>query len=172
VLSALAAAGLAAVTAAGPPSAPAGAGREALLRAPDLDIHLRSGVPAVAVAVAGAARPGLDGTAAPPCLGDVCQPRVSVPGFEPRFSRPSRTELALAYLDRVRLEPFATIAWALVWSGLRLDYSPPVFEGPSQAPAGWGAVFLRVKFRVDADNVPVVPARHPRSPAADGRGGS
>jgi hypothetical protein len=170
VLSALAAAGLAAVMAAGPPSAPPGASREGLLRAPDLGIRSWPGAPAVAAA--GVARPGSDGAAAPPCLGDVCQPRVSVPGFEPRFSRPSRTELALAYLDRVRLEPFATIAWALVWSGLRLDYSPPVFEGSSQAPAGWGTVFLRVKFRVDASNVPVVPARHPRSPAAEGRGGS
>jgi hypothetical protein len=48
-----------------------------------------------------------------------------------------------------------------VWSGVRLDYSPPAFEGASHAPGGWGSVFVRVKLRVDAHDVPVMPARHP-----------
>lgn len=96
----------------------------------------------------------------PPCAGDVCQPRVSVPGLEPKFTRPSRTELAVVYLERARLEPFATLGWLLLTTGLRFDYSPPEFEGSSQTPTRWGSVFLRVKFRVDADNVPVVPRRH------------
>jgi hypothetical protein len=98
----------------------------------------------------------------PPCAGDVCQPRVSVPGLEPRFSRPSRTELAVVYLERARLEPFATLGWLLLTTGLRFDYAPPEFDGASQTPTRWGSVFLRVKFRVDADNLPVVPRRHSR----------
>jgi hypothetical protein len=97
---------------------------------------------------------------APPCVADVCQPRVAVPGMQPILSRPSRTELAVVYLERARFEPLATIGWALVSTGLRLDYTPPVLDGASRAPGGWGSVFLRVKFRLDADNEPVFPRRH------------
>jgi hypothetical protein len=150
----LTAAGLAAAVALASPGAPPPA-----LRAParaDLAVHVRADA-ARAVGTVDGARAGSPG--APPCLGDVCQPRVSVPGFDPTYQRASRTDLALSYLDRVRLEPFATIAWALLATGLRLEYNPPLFDSASQAPAGWGSVFVRVKLRVDADNRPVVPKR-------------
>ena len=125
---------------------------------PDLEIRARAAVPVSSLSAP--ASPGSGGAASPPpCLGDVCQPRVSVPGFDPKFSRPSRTELAAVYLERARLEPFATMAWLLLATGLRFDYNPPAFDGPSQAPTSWGSVFVRVKFRIDADNVPVIPAR-------------
>ena len=159
-----AAAALVTALAAGPASAPAAPAGEALGRAPDLGIHPWRELPAPS----GPAPSSPAGAAAPPCLGEVCQPRVSVPGFDTGYSRASRTELAVAYLERARLEPFATIGWALLATGLRLDYSPPSFEGASRAPQHWGTFFVRVKFRVDADNVPVVPPRHP----ADARPGS
>lgn len=152
MISAFATAGLVAVFTTGalpPPGVPA--------RAPDLAIHAAPSSREAALDVG--ARP--EGDAPPPaCLGELCQPRVSVPGHELKFARPSRTELAAVYLERANLEPFATVAWLLLASGLRFDYTPPEFGGPSQAPTRWGSVFVRVKFRVDADNVPVIPRRH------------
>jgi hypothetical protein len=84
-----------------------------------------------------------------------------VPGFEPRFGRPSRSELAVAYLARAHVEPLATLGWMLVATGLRIDYTPPVLEERSAGPAGWGSLFVRLKFRLDAGNVPVLPRRPP-----------
>lgn len=97
--------------------------------------------------------------APPPCLGDVCQPRVSVPGYEPRYGRSRRTELVALALERARLEPFATIGWALVTTGIRLDYTPAAFEGPNSGARGWGVVFLRFRLRMDAHNALVFPSR-------------
>lgn len=126
-------------------------------RAPDLAIRARRERRAPSLDAAGTARAGTPAT--PPCLGDVCQPRVSIPGMAPRYVRPSRTELAAVYLDRIGLEPFATVAWLFLATGLRLDYEPPVFEGPARAPTGFGTFFVRMKLRVDADNLPVIPRR-------------
>lgn len=95
----------------------------------------------------------------PPCLGDVCQPRVSVPGHEPRYERPHRTEAVVLALERARLEPFATIGWALVTTGIRLEFSPAALGGQSPGGRGWGAVFLRFRVRTDADLTPVFPRR-------------
>lgn len=97
----------------------------------------------------------------PPCLGDVCQPRVSVPGYEPRYLRPSRTEFTALALERAHLEPFATIGWVLVETGIRLDYTPVVFDGPNSGGHGWGAALLRLRLRLDAHNR-LVFARRPR----------
>jgi hypothetical protein len=95
------------------------------------------------------------GAAASPCLGDMCPPRVSIPGKEPRYVRPSRSDLAFHYLDRMKLGPLSTAARGLLVTGLRLEYTPPQLEGPSTAPTRWGTVFLRVRFRIDAVNVPI-----------------
>ncbi|HET7826455.1 MAG TPA: hypothetical protein VFK90_14060 [Anaeromyxobacter sp.] len=150
----LAAVGLVAAAVGAPgPQPPA---RYAPVRA-DLAVHARSA--AARDALGGVDGPRAGTLGAPPCLGDVCQPRVSVLGYDPSYQRPSRTDLALSYLDRVRLEPFASIAWALLATGLRFEYNPPVFDAASQGPAGWGSVFVRVRFRVDAENHPVVPKR-------------
>jgi hypothetical protein len=133
-------------------------------RAPGRDLRAAPPTPVPATVVdtarnALSARPDPSRRAPPPCLAGVCQPRVSVPGFEPRFVRASRTELAVAYLDRMHVEPLASIGRALVATGLRIDYTPPGVELGAHAPGGWGAVFAQVRFRLDADNVPVLAGR-------------
>jgi hypothetical protein len=95
-----------------------------------------------------------DGTP-PPCLGDVCQPRVSVPGFEPRYPRAHRSELFVLALTRAHAEPFASVARALAATGLRLDWTPVALASPGSGAHGWGSVFLRLRLRLDADNRPV-----------------
>jgi hypothetical protein len=100
-------------------------------------------------------------TTGSPCLGDYCPPRVSVPGFEQRLLRPSRTELAAVYVERLKLEPFASIARGLLVTGLRLDYTPPVRDA-THAPTEWGTVFVRFRFRIDAQNRPLLAGRTPR----------
>jgi len=157
VISAFATATLVGAFTFGPAPPAAELSRAALHRVPDLGIHARpvSGDGPIAVP---ARAPGEAAT--PACIGEVCQPRVTVPGFELGYARPSRTELAVVYLERADLEPFATVGWLLLATGLRFDYVPPVFDEASQAPARWGSVFVRVKFRIDADNKPVIPRRH------------
>jgi hypothetical protein len=99
--------------------------------------------------------------AAAPCLPELCPPRVEVPGFTPRLARPSRTELFATLLDHAGIEPFATVAWLLVATGVRVDWSPPIADGPSSAAArgGWGTVSVRLRLRIDATNRPAMPAR-------------
>jgi hypothetical protein len=91
------------------------------------------------------------------CVGEVCAPRVTIPGREPPPLRPSRIDLAATYLARTDLTFLSKVARGLLTTGLRLEYTPPAFTGPSSAPTAWGPVFVRVRFRVDAMNVPVVP---------------
>lgn len=104
----------------------------------------------------------------PPCAGDVCQPRVEVPGYQPGFRSVHRTELVLALLDRAHIEPLATLTWALVATGLRLDYTPPALDSDPGGHGGWGTVFVRLRLRLGADNVPTLPARRPARARADG----
>lgn len=154
------AAGLVAALGVGPPTATvAELSHAALHRGPDLTIHLRQDVVVPALLGPGASARAERATP-PACLGDVCQPRVSVPGYEPRYGRAHRSELFVLALDRAHVEPFATIGWALVATGLRFDYTPVAFDGPNSGGHGWGSVFLRLRVRVDADNVPVFPKRH------------
>ena len=103
----------------------------------------------------------LDIGAPPPCLGDVCQPRVSVPGYEPRYLRPSRTQFTALALERAHLEPFATIGWFLVETGIRLDYTPVMFDGPNSGGHGWGSALVRLRLRLDAYNRLVFVRRPP-----------
>jgi hypothetical protein len=128
--------------------------RTALRPHPDLALRLRAlgsaGEPFAPVADGRG-----DAAVPPPCLGDVCQPRVAVPGFEPSYSRPHRSELFVLALTRARVEPIATIAWALASTGLRLDWTPVAMDGPNSGGHGWGSVFLRLRLRLGADNLPV-----------------
>jgi hypothetical protein len=119
----------------------------------DLALRLRGFAPAEGPLAGVAREAGTDGP--PPCLGDVCQPRVSVPGFEPTYHRAHRSELFVLALTRAHVEPVATIAWALASTGLRLDWTPVAMDGPNSGGHGWGSVFLRLRLRLDADNVPV-----------------
>jgi hypothetical protein len=126
--------------------------RTALRPQGDLAFRLRAGAGAEGpLAVPAEPR----GREAPPCLGDVCQPRVAVPGFEPRYGRARRSELLVLALTRARVEPLASIAWALTATGLRLDWTPAALDGPSAGGHGWGSVFLRLRLRLDAENQPV-----------------
>jgi hypothetical protein len=96
--------------------------------------------------------------AGPLCLADVCPSVVAVPGFEPRYNRVSRTELVVAGLQRARIKPLATVAWALYATGLRLDWAPPLFDTNANAH-GWGSVMLRLRVRIDARNHLVFPKK-------------
>ncbi|BDG05961.1 hypothetical protein [Anaeromyxobacter oryzae] len=98
----------------------------------------------------------------PPCLADVCQPRVAVPGFDLRAPvTDKRAEPALRLLDRARLEPLAPLAtagWLLAGTGIHLDYTPPQLANPVDAArGGWGHVELLLRWRIDAWNAPVSP---------------
>ncbi len=95
---------------------------------------------------------------APPCSGEVCQPRVAVPGYEPQYTiRGKRTELTLMVLDRLALEPLATVARFVARAGIRLDYTPrqlDLTEGPGSR-SGWGKAQVLVRWRLDAWNEPL-----------------
>jgi hypothetical protein len=129
---------------------------------PDLALHLEDsglqGEGALALDGAAGRRPG---TAAvgPICSGDVCQPTVSVPGFEPGYSPAQRSEAVVALLARAPVEPLATVAWALMATGVRLDYAPPWLDGTAGNAHGWGSLTFRVRLRIDALNRPTIPPR-------------
>ncbi|HEU4383262.1 MAG TPA: hypothetical protein VFR85_07115 [Anaeromyxobacteraceae bacterium] len=95
-----------------------------------------------------AAPAGVDkGDGPPPCAGDVCEPQVAVPGYEPQFSiRGARTQLALQALDAVQLEPVATAAWWLAATGVRLDYTPAAMDAAANG-GGEGVAHFQVLFR-------------------------
>jgi hypothetical protein len=153
-----------ALAARGPPQEPGLAWRSGEM-VPHLEVALRLDPPERGLTLP-AARSAPEGP--PPCVADVCQARVEVPGFAPSFGRPHRSELFLALLDRAGIEPFATIAWAFVATGLRLDWSPPVFDASvptASHGAAWGSVFVRLRLRIDPMNHPVFPHRN-RSRAA------
>ncbi len=105
------------------------------------------------------------GTGAPACVAEACQPRVAVPGHEPTVEiRGRRTELVLSLLSRLDFEPLTSIAWAIASSGVRLDYAPRSFAGESaDARRGWGQLQVWLKFRLDAENAPVLLTRPGRA---------
>lgn len=99
-----------------------------------------------------------DVTGPPPCVGDVCQPRVALPGYEPRVStRGKRTELAAHLLDRANLEPLASISHFLLVTGLRLDVTLAALDRSrlTNGSAGWGHVQLMLRWRIDPVGKPV-----------------
>lgn len=128
---------------------------------PDLALHLVDPSPegegALRVEDAPGRPPSPGG--GPICSGDVCAPAVAVPGFEPSYGRAHRSEAVVALLTRANVEPLATMAWALVATGIRFDYAPPSFDGTNVNARGWGSVMLRLRFRIDALNRPTIPAR-------------
>jgi hypothetical protein len=101
---------------------------------------------------------------APACVGDVCQPRVAVPGYEPKISsRGKRTELAAHLLDRARLEPLASISHFLVATGLRFEFTPAALDRSTPRVAGgWGRAQLSLRWRIDASLRPVWSPESPR----------
>ncbi|HEY7724569.1 MAG TPA: hypothetical protein VH880_04500, partial [Anaeromyxobacteraceae bacterium] len=124
-------------------------------RPPDLRLEAARGPaePAAPPARLEAASDPRREAAAPPapCAGDVCQPRVSVPGYEPRFSTSGlRTRLTVSALDALRIEPVATVARWLEATGVRLDYTPAALDA-AQNPGTPGASHFKVLMRVRLD---------------------
>lgn len=96
----------------------------------------------------------------PPCLADLCQQQVSVPGYEPRYSlRGARTRLTLQALDALHVEPVATVAWWIAASGVRLDYTPKALDSALHGGVGVSRFVVFVNWRMDAFGSPVRPLR-------------
>jgi hypothetical protein len=92
----------------------------------------------------------------PACIGDTCQPRVSVPGFEPRIdTRGKRTELFVSALERMDAGILATVARSMAVAGVRLEYKPPQLQQAVPGRPGAGRVELLVRWRLDAWHDPV-----------------
>jgi len=89
--------------------------------------------------------------APPACFVDVCQPRVAVPGFEPRFdARSKRTDLAAVALERLDAGMVARVARSIATTGLRLDYAPPQADPAGPGRGGFGRLNVFVRWRLDA----------------------
>ncbi len=86
------------------------------------------------------------------CLGEYCQPRVSLPGQQPAFdARGKRTELVLAAIDRMRLGALSSIARAAGTAGVRVDWRPPQLGAiGGGGPGGLGKLDVGFRWRLDA----------------------
>ncbi len=109
-----------------------------------------------------AAAPGEAG-APPPCLGDYCQPQVAVPGYDPQYSlRGLRTQLTVQALDRLHVEPVATVVWWLAATGVRLDYTPAALDAAANGGGtGVSHVEVLLRWRMDAFGGPAWMQRRP-----------
>lgn len=98
----------------------------------------------------------------PPCSGDVCQPQVSVPGYDPKYStRGLRTRLTLRALDAMRLEPVATVAWWIATSGVNVDYTPRALDSALHGGVGVSRLRVTLRWTLDAWGAPVWLERPP-----------
>lgn len=130
--------------------APAGA--RIARRPPDLSLFVRRGPAAPTGAVPWLTTPGgaERGPRRPPvCAGDVCQPRVAVPGLEPSFRSGSRTDAVLAMLAGSPFHAVSRVARTI--SNVRLDYSP---ANNAAGDRGWGKVVVSLRWRIDASGAP------------------
>ena len=92
----------------------------------------------------------------PPCVGDTCQPRVSIPGHEPRVDvRGKRTELFLSALERMNAGFVTTVARSVATAGIRLDYQPPRGQDANSRHPNAGRFVLIVRWRLDSWHGPV-----------------
>jgi hypothetical protein len=95
---------------------------------------------------------------APPCIGNTCQPRVSipVPGFETRIDmRGTGAAVIASTLERANAGVLATVARAMATSGVRLEYQPPLGQDALPKHSNLGALSVMVRWRLDAWNGPV-----------------
>ena len=90
--------------------------------------------------------------AAPVCAGEVCQPRVAVPGHDPTFRSGSRTDVVLALLSRSPLSPVSQVARYVAGSNVRVDFSSSLGQSGER---GWGRLVVSMRWRLDASNRPV-----------------
>ncbi len=94
----------------------------------------------------------------PPCIGNTCQPRVSipVPGFEPQIDMRGRGgEVFASTLEQLDAGVVATIARAAATAGVRLEYRPPRAQDLVPGSRNLGQVALMARWRLDAWNVPM-----------------
>lgn len=90
--------------------------------------------------------PEVDRSGTPACAGEVCQPRVSIPGQQAAL-RGSRSEAALAFFARCPFEPVSRAARFVVERNLRVDYYPASGPIPDR---GWGRLVLSLRWRLGA----------------------
>lgn len=138
------------VTSARADDARAGASARIARRAPELSLFARRmpSPPAAGGPWLSGARDAGRGPRRPPiCAGDVCQPRVAVPGLEPSF-RGGRTDAVLAMLAGVPFPAVSKVARTI--SNVRVDYSPAGAAGER----GWGKLVVSLRWRIDASGAP------------------
>lgn len=121
-------------------------------RGSDLSVYVPrgAGTPAAWLASGMPARLGRDRRGAPVCAGEVCQPRVAVPGHDPKF-RGGRTDVVLALLSRSPLRPVSKVARYVADSNVRVDFSPSLGQTSER---GWGRLVVSLRWRLDASNAP------------------
>ncbi len=122
-------------------------------RAADLSVFVPRGAGSPAAWLAGGMRAGVERSrrGAPACLGEVCQPRVAVPGHDPQF-RGGRTDVVLALLSRSPLRPMSKLARHVASSNVRVDFSPNLGQSSER---GWGRLVVTLRWRLDAANMPI-----------------
>lgn len=127
-------------------------------RTPDLSVFVPYGAGAAAAWLEGGMPAVYDGprrtrraSGAPACAAEVCQPRVAVPGHEPRF-RGGRTDVVLALLSSTPLRPVSALARRMADSNVRVDFSPNL---GGSGDRGWGRLVVTLRWRLDATNAPV-----------------
>lgn len=131
-------------------------GPEPGLRAEMLFAAARQALPPAGLATPALPRDGSAGESLPPCLGDVCQPQVSVPGYAPAYRvRGARTRLTLEALDRLRLEPVATVAWWIAATGVSFDYTPAAMDSAASGGTGVARGRVMLAWHIDAWGAPV-----------------
>ena len=59
-------------------------------------------------------------------------------------------ELTLEALERMRLEPVATVAWWLAATGVRLDYTPAAVDAATSGGTGVARGQILLAWRIDA----------------------
>lgn len=119
----------------------------------DLSVYVPRGAGTAAAWLAGGMRAGVERSrrGAPACAGEVCQPRVAVPGHDPKF-RGGRTDVVLALLSRSPLSPMSKMARYMASSNVRVDFSPNLGQSSER---GWGRLLVTLRWRLDANNMRV-----------------
>lgn len=122
-------------------------------RGPDLSVYVPRGAGSPAAWLAGGMPAGgaRSRRGAPACAGEVCQPRVAVPGHDPQF-RGGRTDVVLALLARSPLRPMSKVARYVASSNVRVDFSPSLGQSSER---GWGRLVVSLRWRLDANNARV-----------------
>jgi hypothetical protein len=89
----------------------------------------------------------------PPCLADVCQPRVAVPGYEPHYDTRNRGNGLIVFASQQKqLGAVASFAGLADTMGLRAQYLTGGALG--SGPGGKSMVTVGLRWRLDAWQTP------------------